>query len=61
MDIGSITSAAAASQLSQQQQVALQAIASTQSEALAVASALITGGQAVASNPNLGQIIDLTA
>ncbi len=61
MDIGTATAAAATAQLSQQLQVSLQAIANTQKEALAVESALITGGQAVSSSSSLGQIVNLTA
>lgn len=61
MDIGSATAAATSNQLSQQLQAALQAVASTQSAQLAVADALLGGGQPVSSNPNLGQIVNLTA
>lgn len=60
MDIGSATAAVASNQLSLQMQTALQALESTQSAQLAVADALLGGGQPASSNPNLGQIIDLS-
>lgn len=59
MDIGSATAAVASNQLSLQLQAALDAVQATQSAQLAVADALLGGGQPVSSNPNLGQIIDL--
>jgi hypothetical protein len=60
MDIGSATSAVTSNQLSQQLQSDLQAIAQTQQAQLAVADALLGGGQPVSANPNLGQIVNLS-
>lgn len=60
MDIGTATAATLSSQLSQQLQMALQAIASTQQAQLQVADALLAGGQPVSSNPNLGLVVNMT-
>jgi hypothetical protein len=60
MGIGSATAATLASQLSVQLQMALQAVANTQSAQLQVADALLGGGEPVSSNPNLGQILNLS-
>lgn len=60
MDIGTATAATLSNQLSQQLQMALQAIASTQQAQLQVADALLGGGQPVSSNPNLGQVVNLS-
>jgi len=60
MDIGTATAATLSNQLSQQLQMALQAISSTQQAELQVADALLGGGQPVSSNPNLGLVVNMS-